>query len=88
MSTDGIKHFLVIRDVSKGHTEVRDFGDDYDAAQAAYARVEWETLENRSVEAVLLSSDSLETVKRTHSSWFGRQESFESLLPPGVLRGA
>jgi hypothetical protein len=86
MSTDDIKHFLVIHDVTAGRTDVREFGDDYDAAQQAYARVEWETLEDRSIEAVLLSSDSLETIKRTHSSWFGQRESFESLLPPGVLR--
>lgn len=88
MSHDDIKHFLVIRDLASRQTEVREFGDDYDAAQDAYAQVEWETLKDRSIETVLLSSDSLETIKHTHSSWFGQRESFESLLPPGILPGA
>jgi hypothetical protein len=86
MTVDDIKHFLVIRDMAAGRTDVREFGDDYDAAQDAYAQVEWETRNRRRINVVLLSSDSLETVKRTHSSYFERRESFESLLPPGVLR--
>lgn len=34
---------------------------------------------------VLLGSDSLETIKHTHSSCFHTEESLESLLPAGVL---
>jgi hypothetical protein len=37
-------------------------------------------------DVVLLSADSLETIKRTHSSYFDTRESFEALLPAGVLR--
>jgi hypothetical protein len=88
MNADDIKHFLVIRDVASGHTEVHEFGGDYDAAQQAYARVEWEKRNDKHVNAVLLSSDSLDTIRRTHSSYFGRRESFERLLPPGVLPAA
>ena len=35
--------------------------------------------------SVLLSADSLETIKRTHSSYF-ETRTFEQLLPAGVLR--
>jgi hypothetical protein len=34
-------------------------------------------------DVVLLSADSLETIKRTHSSYFDTRESFETLLPTG-----
>ena len=88
VSPSDIKHFLVIHDVTTGRTDVRAFEHDYDAAQEAYAEIEWEIQANRNVNAVLLSSDSLETIKRTHSSYFEKRESFESLLPPGVLRVA
>lgn len=38
------------------------------------------------LDIVLVGADSLETVKRTHSSYFGdTAETFESLLPAGVL---
>lgn len=88
MNLNEIKHFLVIHDIAAGRTDVRDFGNDYEAAQEAYAEVEWELQKDRSVNVVLLSSDSLETVKRTHSSYFERRESFESFLPPGILHVA
>jgi len=88
MSADDINHYLVIRDAAADRTQVHEFGNDYDAAQDAYARVEWERREDRTTNVVLLSADSLETVKRTHSSYFERRESFESRLPPGVLRVA
>lgn len=80
-----IKHFLVVYDIARGHADVQHFGADYDAAQRAYADVEWETREDTNIDAVLLSADSLETVKRTHSSYFGRRKRFEHLLPPGIL---
>lgn len=38
------------------------------------------------LDIVLVGADSFETVKRTHSSYFGdTAETFESLLPAGVL---
>jgi hypothetical protein len=36
---------------------------------------------------VLLSADSLATIKRTHSSYFDTNKRFETLLPAGVLHG-
>ena len=37
------------------------------------------------LDIVLVGADSLETVKRTHSSYFETDETLESLLPAGVL---
>lgn len=85
MTEKPIHHFLVVYDVARGHADVQGFGTDYDAAQRAYADLEWETREDANIDAVLLSADSLETVKRTHSSYFERRQRFEQLLPPGIL---
>ncbi len=65
-----IKHFLVMRDPKLQKTKVREFGTDYDAAQDAYQKAEWQAWGTR-LDVVLLSADSLETIKRTHSSYFG-----------------
>jgi hypothetical protein len=88
MSPNDIQHFLVIYDVASGRPDVRGFGSDYDTAQAAYAEIEWETQDDSNIDVVLLSADSLETVRRTHSSYFEVREPFERLLPPGTLRAA
>jgi hypothetical protein len=71
MSPDEIRHFLVVFDPATGDVAVESFGNDYEAAQAAYAEAE---LANGDVDAtldiVLLSADSLDTIKKTHSSYF------------------
>ncbi len=79
-STDEIKHFLVIRDSALSATTVDEFGTDYDAAQAAYRRAEHAARDRSDLDIVLLSADSLETVKRTHSSYFDRRP-LDDLLP-------
>jgi hypothetical protein len=87
--TEGdIKHFLVIYDIGAQQAHVQDFGTDYDAALKAYAKAEEDARDRSDLDIVLLSADSLETVKRTHSSYFDTEESFESLLPPGTLSRA
>jgi hypothetical protein len=70
MSPADIKHFLVLYDIKAGSAEVRRFGTDYDAAQQAYEKVEQEMRDRSDFDVVLLSADSLETIKRTHSSYF------------------
>jgi len=87
MSPADIRHFLVIYDIETRRAEVREFGTDYDAAQQAYAQVEREARDSTGSDIVLLSADSLETIKRTHSSYFDTRESFEALLPAGVVSG-
>ena len=70
MSPDEIKHFLVIYDPATGKTEVQPYGTDYDAAQEAYAKAEQVNGMDTKLDIVLLSADSLETIKQTHSSYF------------------
>lgn len=80
--TDEIKHFLVIYDPATGEAAVKRFGTDYDAAQAAYAEAEQASGMETELDIVLLSADSLETIKQTHSSYFnGGNNRLEELLP-------
>jgi hypothetical protein len=82
MSPDEIKHFLVSYDLATGETQVEPFGTDYDAAQAAYAAAEQANADAEKLDIVLLSADSLETFKQTHSSYFnGGSRRLEELLP-------
>jgi hypothetical protein len=85
MTEAEIQHFLIVYDIPTGKAQVRNFGTDYDAAQAAYAEIEGEMRDRADLDIVLVGADSLETVKRTHSSYFQTEETFESLLPAGVL---
>ncbi len=64
---------------------MRDFGTDYGGAVEAYAEIEDEMHGREDLDIVLLGADSLETVRRTHSSYFETDETFEALLPAGVL---
>jgi hypothetical protein len=73
MNVDEIRHFLVIYDVSIGKATVREF-EDYDAALDAYEKVESESLGRSDLDIVLLGADSLETIKKTHSSYFETSE--------------
>lgn len=77
---DGIKHFLVTRDTVRQETAVVEFDTDYDAAQRAYAHVERVIWSSSDLDVVLLSADSLETIKLTHSSYF-EPKSLDELLP-------
>jgi hypothetical protein len=85
MTDADIRHFLIVYDIPTSKASVRDFGTDYDAALAAYAEIEGEMRGRDDLDIVLVGADSLETVKRTHSSYFDTAETFESLLPAGVL---
>ncbi len=77
---DGIKHFLVTRDVARHETIVVEFGTDYEAAQDAYQEAEQRARGRRDLDVVLLSADSLDTIKLTHSSYF-EPKSLDELLP-------
>jgi hypothetical protein len=65
-----VRHFLVVYDIADAQADVQAFETDYDAALAAYSDAEDEYREDPNIEVVLLGSDSLETVRRTHSSYF------------------
>lgn len=66
-----VRHFLIVFDtVTQEVIEQHEF-DDGDEAAAAYAEFERAHRGDRKLEIVLVSSDSLETVKRTHGNYFG-----------------
>jgi hypothetical protein len=79
MSSNDIKHFLVTYDPARRNSAVQEFDTDYDAAQDAYQQAEQQA-RGTDLNVVLLSADSLETVKRTHSSYFGQRPLDELLL--------
>lgn len=68
--TDAIKHFLLTFDIGRETASVRSFGEDYDAALAAYDQVEEQHRHDPQIEVVLLGADSIETLRKTHSSYF------------------
>ena len=81
---DDIKHFLVTYDIEIGRAEVAQLGTDYEAALRAYDEAEHNTRDRPEIDVVLLSADSLETIKRTHSSYFDGRESAEKRLADAV----
>lgn len=70
MSQAQINHFLVTYDIRHGLAHVDSFDRNYDAALAAYAEAEEAHRDDSNVEVVLLGSDSIQTLERTHSSYF------------------
>ncbi len=66
-----IQHFLLVFDHAQGQLiEEQHFQEDGPAALAAYAAKEKEHNGDRSVEIVLIGSDSIETVRLTHANYY------------------
>jgi hypothetical protein len=74
MSPASVQHFLVVYDIHASHAEVESFGTDYEAALSSYETTEAEYREDPNIEVVLLGSDSIGTLQRTHSSYFRLSE--------------
>lgn len=69
--SDRIQHFLLVFDHAVGHLiRTQEFGEDADAALVAYSSTEANFNARKDIEVVLIGSDSLETVKRTHANYF------------------
>ena len=66
-----MKSFLVVYDRRSGDLEIREYADDAEE-QALRDRFERELAERgrSDVEVVLFYSDSIETLKKTHSHYF------------------
>ena len=64
-------HFLLVYDHRRGQLidEPRQFSDASEAA-AAYAELEQQHRDDQHLEIVLVGSDSLETIRRTHGNYF------------------
>jgi vacuolar-type H+-ATPase subunit F/Vma7 len=68
-----LHHFLLVYNRHDQHLEYEEF-DDAAAAGVAYERLEKKYRDRREIEVVLIGADSIETVKRTHSNYFSRNE--------------
>lgn len=79
--TERIQHFLLVFDHGAGELiSTAEFGGDAERAVVAYAAAEAEFGGRERVEVVLIGSDSLETVKRTHANYFDGSESESKYL--------
>ena len=66
-----INNFLLAFNHGTNHLETcLEFGADVEAATAAYAELEAKYRNCHSVDIVLVGSDSLDTVRVTHSNYF------------------
>lgn len=68
-----MRYFLIVYDRKDGRLledPPREY-DDEDTAVEDYATVERSYQQDPNVEVVLVGADSLETVRQTHSSYFG-----------------
>lgn len=74
MSPRNLRHFLVVYDIAESHADVTPFERDYEAALAAYNVAEEKHRDDPNVEVVLFGSDSVQTLERTHSSYFELSE--------------
>ena len=72
--------FLIVFDRQTASSTVEDLGHDMDVAMDAYRSREHEVASRPDLEVVLVGSPSLETLKSTHSSYFGASERLRDLL--------
>lgn len=68
--TGPIMHYLIVFDHKTMKAEVLEFDLNVEAALASYAEKEREFIDDRTMEVVLVGSDSLDSVKATHSNYF------------------
>ena len=70
---DGLTHFLIISASGSSEPDVEAFAD-ADEAVRRYEKAEREHEGDAGVQIVLVSSDSLDTVQKTHANFWGRDE--------------
>ncbi|WP_426937348.1 hypothetical protein ACQE2J_06870 [Brevibacterium sp. LE-L] len=73
--SSSINHFLLVFDHSKDRLiEVEDYGHDSELAMAEYAAREKKFRDSHAIDIVLVGSDSIETVKVTHGTYFNEKK--------------
>lgn len=66
-----VQHFLLVFDHALAKLVHEDsFGEDLDAAVAAYSAMEAQHRDHANIDIVLVGSDSIETVRHTHANYF------------------
>jgi len=68
-----LHHFLIVFDREAQHILEADRFDDGEAAAEKYADMERQYGDQPNIEIVLVGSDSIETVQRTHGNYFGEE---------------
>jgi hypothetical protein len=80
-----IQHFLLIFDNELGELiDLQEFGKDTVKATNAYTTVETEYAAQKTIDVVLIGSDSLETIKVTHANYFGEPAAASSRFLAGI----
>ena len=80
MTQQPLRHFLIVFDHRQGRI-IRDASfDDVNEAVTVYSKTEREYTANSMVEVVLIGSDSIETVRRTHANYFDGTAALEKYL--------
>ncbi len=79
-----LSQFLIVFDHDRGalHQDVTVFADPAEAL-SAYDAAERHFAEQAHIEVVLIGSDSLDTVRRTHANYFHGTAALERLLSAG-----
>jgi hypothetical protein len=79
-----LSQFLIVFDHQQAapHQDIAVFADAADALRA-YDAAERHLAEQEPIEVVLIGSDSLDTVRRTHANYFDGTAALERLLPAG-----
>lgn len=68
--SSSIHHFFLTFDHARDELDIEEFGDDAQAATSRYEDLEEQCRDSRTINIVLVGSDSIETVKVTHSTYF------------------
>jgi hypothetical protein len=81
-----LRHYLLVYDRSTGKlVECRDLGEDRSGALAQRFAIEKRERSHPDIEVVVLSADSLETLRSTHSRYFRTMSELTSDFSAGVL---
>lgn len=80
MTRQGLVHFLLVFDHDAGRLIYEKPYTDGTEAVAAYSEMEKEYEDRRRIEVVLVASDSLDTIRRTHGNYFDGSVTIDDLL--------
>ena len=72
-------HVLIAYDLEEGRLLKAEEFTDSEEAMARYAQAESEHFRDPKVEIVLVAADSLDTIRRTHASYFSEKMTLEEI---------
>lgn len=81
-------YFLLSYHLDSHALDVEPFGENADAAAAAYSAREHEHRGDDKVEVVLVGADSLDTIRKTHSHYFAETGDLMAAVERDLLASA